>query len=285
MAKDWKVQFIFNLGKWGWTETFYGHSDLNDISVARTAAGNLLNARLNFCASDVRCEAIRISDMAAPQLVDLNTSINVTPPSTNGLSNTLWDSALCRIIGSDGTRRMMLFRAPPPSMVNGGPGTNVVDRLKFFSTQYKGLFQDFANNLVDGTSQFFWNIKKSTTGTPKLVLKSLAQDPTTGRFIIETVLPHGYATGQMIIVSGRRYALPSKLIGLASVVQVIDANKVMLNKVNCCPILPPLNGPAEVRPRTITYTDITSVVKVRWVIKKTGGAFFLTAGARSAKRC
>jgi hypothetical protein len=125
MARVFKCDLFYGLGKQGWTETYYVSDDTYDLAAAKA---NLINtARLELSLAEVTCSGIRVSDVdikgdAANFVATTKTGQHapvVDPPGT-------WapdDAVLFRFYSLDNARRTRHFVAGVPvgDVDPGGP--------------------------------------------------------------------------------------------------------------------------------------------------------------------
>lgn len=94
----WKIGFIFNSGRNGWTETWY--MEASQIAEVTPAALNFATQRQRLCGKFATIEAIRVVSEAKPKIHVINPTQFVAS-SGELASDTPWNAVLARVSTTD----------------------------------------------------------------------------------------------------------------------------------------------------------------------------------------
>jgi hypothetical protein len=292
MAITAKVQYIFGMSKWGWTETFYFQTTGSALENVNANAQALGKARCAMLASDAKLEAIRISDTAGNLEALLKTDGIAFGINSGKPAGSPWNSLLCRIssvAGGSRYNRSLMLRGIPLDYygwVSTNPVNPQIEGQVLFAI--KGLTSALTTSSAGNPSG--WCIRGSNrdrTQNPKIVIKGLTTVPPGPNFVVNPTLPIPFAQWDKVHVSGAR-GPGTRGVNADAYITNIDPTTFALtlsSRQTCAGQTIELKGKPVIYGRNYMYFQITTLSAERWVKRDTGRAFFGTAGRRSSKAC
>lgn len=271
---DFKVQFLFSLGRYGWSETYY--CTTSNHTETEKKARELARIRAEGLAESVYIEAIRISDedikgdalLVPVQLGRRTAATSGKPPD---VPQTSW---YMRIQSANLYRRQLHIRGIPDEwteavtdFVTAGSAWAPADSLLKFATKYGAYL--VANE---------WKMKVNERGAgnePRQIANAV-RNPESGVWTITAAVADWPVTGKCRV---------SRLPGLEALWGIQKYTATAANTIRIAPSLNAgewFNG-GEITLQKNIYVDIDSAVLQRVSNRKTGRPFFLTRG-RSPNR-
>ena len=271
----YKVTWIFNQHKQGWTETFYrtasNYTDAKNFALAHVPT------RLGLCGRGVTIEAIRISD------VDIlgDGCLEVNPPNQGPYpadADNPWCAALVGLCAGDRLyRRSLWLRGIPDSWM----ARDAVTGDCGFPTVMKSRVDALINHLKISN----WKlkvIKKTGAGTAPATITNISDNPATGRIVFTTTLA-GLTVGDTVRVTDfsgpdkKKLNKTWKIMSITGTDIEVDGKFADLEDAT-------LDAGGKMKRRIIDYVDVEEGSLLRCMWKKTGRAFFVPAGRRRVSR-
>lgn len=292
----YKVDFIFNSQRQGWSETFYQTVSSSDLAIQN--AVTVGQARIKLLGNQNQIDAIRVSDVAI--LGDSVVDETLAQQNTRIGAATARDlpavSVLGRATSENKYRRQIWVRGIPDSWTEFDPATgrSTLRETAAFVTAWNTWVAQ-----VVGKGYSLRCINKDTVQKP---ITGVVINPANNQTAIKCV-GHGYVPGTMIRIRGAKFAndpgdtLDSKgksLVNGVWQVRVVENDPPpapQLNPVDWFEIPSQFIGvtPAYVsggnaQERVPTYKVIDFMTYSRSAKRDTGRAFFVPRGRSRGKR-
>ena len=121
---------------------------------------------------------------------------------------------------------------------------------------------------------------RNQPGAAQRTVLAITEDPTTGMYLVETVVAHGLVVGDSVVVKGAKGVNLKGIRGVRRVVRVESLTKVVLNAYPESAPAIALTSPAVIYPLTYTTTAITEAHVLAVGTRKVGRPFGQQRGRR-----
>lgn len=271
----YKVDWIFNQGRAGWTETWYAsHTTIEDaMKVGKEGAA----VRARLLGQGARLEHVRVSDVDILR-DSLAEDVNVVPSNDGSIADTPWNAILCRINATELYRRQLWLRGVPDIWIDldlGNPNANLGRVLA------RPQFDAFIAWLKRTPGYMLKVISKTGQGTTGPLISSLTANGL-GRVVLHAAGSLANP-GEQIRMSGWTGPDAALLNGVFRVVDR-DAATVTIDLQFALLTDPNSNNNGKVRTRKQVYTEVTGGAILRCRKRSTGRAFFAPVGRRRRVR-
>jgi hypothetical protein len=269
-----KMQWVFNQGRNGWTESHYITAPSMDV--ARTVALNLAIFRQQLCGKGVVLEGMRLGD----PLVRGSTLIERVPTLASPVQEVAdapWSSGIFSLrYGTGGTgaaantyRRNYLMRGLPWICFDGSEERQNV--------KINGAYQKTFADLFDALKNAGAALKANTKNTAAAVIED-AETGVGGGLTFTTQANHGFAVRDTVLLAGLKYTWkPSN--GRAIVIDLPATDKFTIG-LKPGQFVPSglFFAPAFVQRVIFFNPTLRGWTFLRQVKKATGASFFSTVG-------
>lgn len=295
MAITAKVQYIFGMSKWGWTETYYLTGTGNDLNSLVSNIQTTGKYRTALLAAGANLEAIRVSDVKNPQTAILLTSGAAFGGGTQLPASNPWNALLVRIDaaipGAQSYKRSVMLRGLPTAWY-AWTITNPAGAGSQIQGAALGALRTFFRSLTSssGGNPSGWCVRASQrdrAANPAVPISSAGVTGAGPYFTVTVPLPVNFTQWQKVHISGARGPGTRGLNSDAYVTAVDPATGILtLSTRQKCPGETVQQiGKAIIYARDYIYVQMTAYTFERWVKRDTGRAFFGTAGRRGTKLC
>jgi len=294
-AVNAKVTFIFNLSRWGWSETYYWQAGTGGFTEAKADVMKLAAYRLACCSRTVVLDGIRIADLAnkgSTQVVGVG---NGNAGTTSYDPQEPWLAFLTTLsaVGvSSGLvyRREFLWRGLPNRWNGWNTSAPTAPNLLMdWQTPMENFLRSITNTLAGYTGQ--WSLlvnNKDITANPYVPVKAVNVVQPGSFWQIDAPLLLGAKIGDKIHIGKAKGYGIGGLIGDA-IITAIDPTDLTLyttSRRQCGPPQQPiLTKPAMARATKPLLIPLTGWAPERWVKRDTGRPFAVTVGRRRTRGC
>ena len=284
-----KVTALFNSGQFGWSETYFTTSIVAELESVRSQAINLISQRTKFLGKDIELVGIRLSWIDGTRGALLINPAEVNQQNAqNPATDTLWEAVLVGLESGPATvrRRNLLLRGAPGSWVTGALEGR--QNLPFIGGEWVTAFAAFRNLLTGqaNNGNSLWGIKTEVNSPPfntKWPITAITNQADTDFFIVtSTAAVPAFTVGQEVILRGIKGVNIAGLRGRHRVIQTLGGGQYVINVSSRSPGVPVLTAFGTIAGIAPSVVPIRTANALRWVIKKTGRAFFATRGRASA---
>lgn len=269
MADAMKVDFFFELGKYGWSEKWFNSGADHTTVLAR--AQNYLDARLPLSPQAIRCTYVRVSD---PKIKGDSRIILPIAGGSKGQGSAVpdvpWNTVIVRVDAGPLYRRSLSVRGVADDQVY----VDEQNRVQFNSGQTQAAWNKFRKELVDGN----WAVRAITKViNPKKIFHASTETP----ILCTTTEPHGLTSGDSVTISR---AKGMTYLNGRWTVNVKSATTFELNE--SAPNVLPLyqDNTAIWYPHLHDYFDVDKAEVRKITSRDTGRPFDSSHGRRSKRR-
>lgn len=273
-----KVTFIFNEGRQGWSETWYKTPSGTGAGAieARDSAITLAGLRKVLLGEGAQLEAIRVSNVAI-RGDSLVYAFNLTTPSNPDRAADLPSNGmLARVEATDLYRRQMWLRGMRDEWII----RNIVTGEPIIPAALTAAFMAFNDELVARQ----WQLRVIDKEGPNFHEAMVTAIAAAGVYTNLAVAGFGgAAVGDEVRVHG--FVGPDQVL-LNKVFKILaaDADGVTIPLLFASLTNPAANIQGKVASRVIVYKAITTSAIMRLAARKTGRAFFVPRGRRQVSR-
>jgi hypothetical protein len=292
MAIAAKVTYIFNLSRWGWSETYYWQSGLSGLDNAKSAAIALLVQRMTCLSQSVVCDGIRISDLSAPfsSISTVQTNVNIGP--TNLGDQEPWAALLTRInaVGAASGinyRREFLMRGLPFAWNKWNATAPTLPNLTPVGLAAVNAFLAYLVATTTNPSGN-WSVRgvnRSPTDNPPVGLGAVTLVQPGSFFQFAGSPGTTYDVGDRVLIGKAKGYGIKGLIGPTYITASVPGGPYTTSSRQCGPVQGiVITKPGTVRKSPYIIVPITEAAVERWVKRDTGRPFAVTVG-RHKGRC
>jgi len=265
---QYKVTFLFNQNRLGWSETYY--INLSSLPAVLTATIALEKARSPMLGTGSVLEAARISDVDKPRQCSLYPADEL--PLNEEFTDTAWNGILVELCaGNNEYHRSLILRGVPDVWIVYNPTTG---QMAVTNTATKA-FGNFLVQLKKG-----WQMRVVSKDDADVNKRDVTQINSALNGMVDVTIPGTTAkAGEKIRFTDFAGPDKKKLNKTFEVLKVVgDVVEIRLVAASLTDITE--NGGGKAWHHKIVYRPITDGATFRPAKKSTGRAFFVPRGRR-----
>lgn len=270
-----RVNFLFKHPLGGWSETYFVQE--NSIDIAVVDAGLLAPLRGKLLGVGADLVAARISDEGISGDSEVINNPEYTRLLPTAISDTPWQTALCRINATSIYRRQLALRGIPDLVYEPVTPTEKTNRDLWFQSLSTEFLARLRNNVAN------WRLNVSLRSTDNLPRRILQIVPGVGRYVLTLNSPlTGLAVGDFVRITKIR-EFPS-LAGNFPVLAFSEAAPWTVDIAYTGPEGFTYKHKAQVRINMPGYKAVTGASFVRFSKHNVGRFFGQPVGRRKRRR-
>lgn len=264
----YKVTFLFNQSRLGWTETHY--TTTSTLLQAQNATFALATKRATLLGQGTIIEAWRISDVDKPRQCSLFTAPALS--ANEDPTDTAWNGILIEVCaGNREYHRNLIIRGVPDRWINWDPTAGQMMVNNVAQQRHTG----FCNQLKLG-----WQLRVISKDAPDVnQLPTGALGENGDGFVTIIIAGTTAKAGETIRLSGYT-GDDAKILNRVHKVLKVEANVVTIDVRSAALLNPASDTGGKALHHKIVYRPITDCEMLRPVKRSTGRAFFVPRGRR-----